>query len=87
MMGNVSMMVWLNAWPMCSVPVTFGGGSWMEKDGLAVSSVGSYMPLCSHNGAKCASIAAGSNDLARLSRPGVAGAVGVEKGEESVIVE
>ena len=25
------MMVWLNAWPMCRVPVTFGGGSWIEK--------------------------------------------------------
>ena len=25
------MIVWLNAWPMCSVPVTFGGGSWMAK--------------------------------------------------------
>jgi hypothetical protein len=34
------MMVWLNAWPMCSVPVTFGGGSWMEKLGRAASSVG-----------------------------------------------
>lgn len=28
------MIVWLNAWPMCSVPVTFGGGSWMLKEGL-----------------------------------------------------
>ena len=27
------MMVWLNAWPMCRVPVTFGGGSWMAKEG------------------------------------------------------
>jgi hypothetical protein len=25
------MIVWLNAWPMCSVPVTFGGGSWMRN--------------------------------------------------------
>ena len=32
------------------------------------------MPLASHSGPKCASIAAGSNDLARLSRPGVRGA-------------
>ena len=32
------------------------------------------MPLDSHSGPKCASIAAGSNDLARLSRPGVRGA-------------
>jgi hypothetical protein len=35
------MMVWLNACPMCSVPVTFGGGNWIENEGLAVSSVGS----------------------------------------------
>ena len=27
------MIVWLNAWPMCSVPVTFGGGSWIAKEG------------------------------------------------------
>jgi hypothetical protein len=28
------MIVWLNAWPMCSTPVTLGGGSWMQKAGL-----------------------------------------------------
>ena len=83
------MMVWLNAWPMCSVPVTFGGGNWMLNDGLAASSVGSYIPLCSHSGPKCASMAAGSNDLDRLSRPGVAGVavVAVRVGAESVILE
>ena len=43
----------------------------MENEGLAASSVGSYMPLCSHSGPKVLSIAAGSNDLARLSKPGV----------------
>ena len=56
----------------------------MLKEGLLASSVGSYIPLCSHSGPKCASIAPGSNDLARLSRPGVAG---VEEVTESVIVE
>ena len=30
---RLSMIVWLNAWPMCSVPVTLGGGNWMAKDG------------------------------------------------------
>jgi hypothetical protein len=30
---RLSMMVWLNACPMCSVPVTLGGGSWMQNDG------------------------------------------------------
>jgi hypothetical protein len=33
------MMVWLKAWPMCRVPVTFGGGSWMLKEGLPASRV------------------------------------------------
>ena len=36
------MMVWLNAWPMCSVPVTFGGGSWIAKAGSP--SLGSPVP-------------------------------------------
>jgi len=31
------MTVWLKAWPMCRVPVTFGGGSWMLNDGLPSS--------------------------------------------------
>jgi hypothetical protein len=31
------MMVWLNACPMCSVPVTFGGGNWIENEGLPSS--------------------------------------------------
>ena len=38
---SASMMVWLKACPMCSVPVTLGGGSWMLNEGLAGSSVGS----------------------------------------------
>ena len=46
----------------------------MLNDGLLASSVGSYRPLCSHRGPHWASIAVGSNDLARLSRPGVNGA-------------
>ena len=32
------MIVWLNAWPMCSRPVTFGGGSWMQNAGFPASS-------------------------------------------------
>ncbi len=28
------MIVWLKACPMCSTPVTFGGGSWMQNAGL-----------------------------------------------------
>ena len=37
---SASMIVWLNACPMCSVPVTLGGGSWMQNDGRDASSVG-----------------------------------------------
>ncbi len=29
---STSMSVCWYAWPMCSVPVTLGGGSWMEKE-------------------------------------------------------
>jgi len=29
-------MVWLNAWPMCSVPVTLGGGNWTTYGWLSV---------------------------------------------------
>jgi len=36
------MMVWLNACPMCSVPVTLGGGSWMQNGGA--SSFGRPVP-------------------------------------------
>ena len=38
---SASMIVCWNACPMCSVPVTFGGGSWMQNEGFAGSSVGS----------------------------------------------
>ena len=58
------MMVWLNAWPMCSTPVTLGGGSWMLNEALPLSKVGTKAPLRSHSGAQRASMVAGSNDLA-----------------------
>jgi hypothetical protein len=32
---SASMMVWLNACPMCRVPVTLGGGSWMRTRAAA----------------------------------------------------
>src|ERR1041384_6491891 len=31
---SVSWIVWSRAWPMCSEPVTFGGGMTMEDGGL-----------------------------------------------------
>src|SRR2546423_8820413 len=70
------MIVWLNACPMCSVPVTFGGGSWIENAGSPVraSPVPRWpalaKPRCSHHGPQRDSMGAGSNDLDRRSRPG-----------------
>jgi hypothetical protein len=61
---NASITVWLNAWPMCRVPVTLGGGSWTQNEGLAASSVGAYRPSRSQVGPQWASRAAGSKDLA-----------------------
>ena len=45
-----SMIVWLNAWPICKVPVTFGGGNCIEKSPLPSSRVASAMPRRSHSG-------------------------------------
>ena len=39
--ASVSMIVCWNACPMWSVPVTLGGGSWMQNEGFEASSVGS----------------------------------------------
>ena len=69
------MIVWLKPCPMCSVPVTFGGGSWMLNEGLLGSSVGTNAPGSFHFKAQRASMAAGSKDLASsvmAGAPGVA---------------
>jgi len=58
------MIVWLNAWPMCRMPVTFGGGSWMLKAGRPASAPASKYPRDSQTGYQRASIAAGSKALA-----------------------
>jgi hypothetical protein len=57
------MMVWLNAWPMCRVPVTLGGGSWMETGLLRVGGGGEVTALFPFLAPEF-SISAGSNDLA-----------------------
>ena len=36
------------AWPMCSLPVTFGGGMGSVKGGPVASGSGAKNPLCSH---------------------------------------
>jgi hypothetical protein len=58
------MIVWLKPCPMCSRPVTLGGGNWMENDGLAGSVPAVKYPRASQSGAQRASMAAGSKLLA-----------------------
>ena len=38
----------VSAWPMCSAPVTLGGGMTMTKGGLVLFRSGLKKPLCSH---------------------------------------
>ena len=38
---SASISVWSSAWPMCRLPVTFGGGSTIEYGGLVAGGVGS----------------------------------------------
>jgi len=45
---------------MCSVPVTFGGGSWMQYGSRSGRSDGSKYPRDSHSGYHYASTACGS---------------------------
>ena len=45
---------------MCSVPVTFGGGSWMQNGGASAFSDGRKQPLASQIGYHLASMASGS---------------------------
>src|SRR5579862_9054815 len=59
----MSISVCWNACPMCSVPVTFGGGSWMQY-GAPPFHDGLNAPLDSHRGYHFASMAWGSKLLA-----------------------
>ncbi len=45
----MSGMVWLSAWPMCSEPVTFGGGITMLKRGLPDEGSALKAPMDSQN--------------------------------------
>jgi hypothetical protein len=55
------MMVCWNAWPMCRVPVTFGGGSMMVYG--SPSPCGAKQPLASHCGYQRDSMSLGSKLL------------------------
>src|SRR4030095_6822833 len=61
---SVSMIVWSNACPMCSEPVTFGGGIMMQY-GLPLPR-GSKYPACSHSRYSDCSSACGSKLLSIL---------------------
>jgi hypothetical protein len=49
---------------MCSVPVTLGGGSWIENEGFDGSRVGACSTAAAQTGPQRDSMAAGSKDLA-----------------------
>ncbi len=58
------MIVCWNACPMCSVPVTFGGGSWMQNGGAPGAHEGLKYPRDSQIGYHLSSMACGSKVLA-----------------------
>src|SRR5512135_1414901 len=55
--------VWLSAWPMCSEPVTFGGGMTMLNRGLSDSGLARNAPLDSQNAYQRGSTSACSKAL------------------------
>ena len=59
-----SMMVWLNACPIWSVPVTLGGGSWMQKFSCPSTILPRPMFFSSQAARRRGSTAPGSKDLA-----------------------
>src|SRR6185436_7892978 len=63
---RASISVCWNAWPMCSVPVTLGGGSWMQYAGFLSSCWRKY-PAASHRWYQACSMAAGLKLLSSTS--------------------
>ncbi len=57
---TASSMVAVSAWPMCSAPVTLGGGRTMEKGGFSLTSCERKKPFSSHHFAQRGSTLAGS---------------------------
>src|SRR5688572_29546122 len=60
---SASISVCWNACPMCSVPVTFGGGSWMEYAGLSLEGSAANQPADSQRAYHLPSTARGSKLL------------------------
>ena len=46
---SASISVWSSAWPMCSEPVTFGGGITMEYAGAGLVASAVEQPLTTHS--------------------------------------
>src|SRR5712672_315109 len=72
---SASISVWSSAWPMCRLPVTFGGGSTIEYAGLPLDGSALKYPALTQPSYSCDSAAPGSQDLGRASAEGVAPAV------------
>ncbi len=76
---STSISVIWNACPMCSVPVTFGGGSWMQNAGAPGAWLGLKSPRASQSGYHFASMAWGSKLLASSMTPRAARGRGLQK--------
>src|SRR3981081_951838 len=74
---SASISVWSSAWPMCRLPVTFGGGSTIEYAGLLLAGSALKYPALTQPSYRSPSAAPGSHDLGRESTPGLAGGRGL----------
>src|SRR3546814_10132108 len=61
------MSVWSRAWPMCRVPVTFGGGSTIEYGGLPEVASAAKYPAFTQPSYRSASTSPGFQLLGRAS--------------------
>src|SRR5258708_19254105 len=68
---SASISVWSSAWPMCRLPVTFGGGSTIEYAGLPLDASALKYPALTQPSYSCDSASPGSQDLGRASAEGV----------------
>src|ERR1700738_5053541 len=70
---SASIRVWSSAWPMCRLPVTFGGGSTIEYAGLLLAGSAVKYPASSQLWYSPLSTAAGSHCFGRASAAGESG--------------
>ena len=62
---SASIRVWSSAWPMCSEPVTFGGGSTMQNGSRPLPASASKYPALTHRSYSAPSTATGWNWVGR----------------------